>query len=93
MTKWEYMVVYVTGTMICTRKREQKVQEFLDTAGRQGWELVTAVPVQLQDPATTVPDGTRLSEHALYLKRALPDTARTQDLTPGNPVATDLDDI
>jgi hypothetical protein len=93
MTKWEYMVVYVSGTMVCTRKGEQKVQEFLDRAGNQGWELVTAVPVDLQDAATTVRDVPKLSEHALYLKRESGQIQGTRDLSSSNAAPIDLDDI
>ena len=93
MTKWEYMVVYVSGTMVCIRKGEQKVQEFLDTAGNRGWELVTAVPVDLQDAATTVRDVPKLSEHALYLKRESGQIQGTRDLGPPASVPADLDDL
>jgi len=93
MTKWEYMVVYVSNTMVCTRKGEQKVQEFLDKAGNQGWELVTAVPVDLQEAATTVRDVPKLSEHALYLKRKFGQIQETRDLSRINSLPADLDDI
>ena len=68
--KWEYLVVYVSDTTVNHDGNEYDVQDYLDSVGQEGWELVTAVPVAADAAADDEPTPTTFT-CSLYLKRRL----------------------
>jgi len=92
--KWEYLVVYVQGMTVTYQNHEHSVQNFLDAVGQQGWELVTSVPLRIQNSADAQ-DFAKPSEFALYFKKSMSSrkVKGTRDLSPVTTIPTNLDDI
>lgn len=92
--KWEYLVVYVEGMTVTYQNHEHGVQDFLDAVGQQGWELVTSVPLRIQN-STDAQEFAGLSQFALYFKKSMSSrkVKGTRDLSPVTSIPTNLDDV